>query len=42
MEEGLEYTGGILEITGGELGEDGKLHSFGCNIRIEAKSLVEV
>jgi hypothetical protein len=43
MEEGLQYTGKILEITGGDIGEGGKLHSFGCNIRIEAvSSLVEV
>jgi hypothetical protein len=40
MEEGLHYTGKILEITGGDIGECGKLHSYGCNIRIEAKSLV--
>jgi len=43
MEEGLHYTARILEITGGELGEDGKLRSYGCNLRIEAlNSLVEV
>jgi hypothetical protein len=42
IEEGLEYIARILEITGGEIGEDGRLHSYGCNIRIEAKSLVEV
>ncbi len=42
MESGYAYKGSILEITGGDIGEDGKPHSFGCNIRIEAKSLVEV
>jgi hypothetical protein len=43
MEEGIEYAGRILEVTGGELGEDGKLRSYGCNLRIEAvNSLVEV
>jgi uncharacterized Zn-finger protein len=42
MEEGLEYSARILEVTGGEIGEDGKQHSLGCNIRIEAKSLVGV
>jgi hypothetical protein len=42
LEEGLHYTARILEITGGDIGEDGKLRSYGCNIRIEAKSLVEV
>lgn len=43
LEEGLHYTARILEITGGDIGEDGKLHSYGCNIRIEAVgSLVEV
>jgi|GEM_PF-1583345 len=45
MEEGLEYSARILEVTGGELGEDAKQHSLGCNIRIEAsqiRSLVEV
>lgn len=45
MEEGLEYSGRILEITGGDVGPDGKLRSYGCNIRIESseiKSLVEV
>ncbi len=42
MEEGIQYIGRILEITGGDTGEDGKLRSYGCNIRIEAKSLVKV
>jgi hypothetical protein len=42
MEEGIEYIARILEITGGDVGEDGRLHSYGCNIRIEAKSLVKV
>jgi len=43
MEEGIEYTGRILEVTGGNIGEDGKPRSYGCNIIIEAvKSLVEV
>jgi hypothetical protein len=36
VEEGIVYTARILEITGGDVGEDGKLHSYGCNIRIEA------
>jgi len=42
MEEGLEYIARILEVTGGDTGEDGRLHSYGCNILIEAKSLVNV
>jgi hypothetical protein len=36
LEEGLQYTARILEVTGGELADDGKIRSYGCNIRIEA------
>jgi len=35
MRSGIVYTVQILEVTGGEV-EDGKQHSLGCNIRIEA------
>lgn len=36
MEDGIQYTAKVLEVTGGDVGEDGKLRNLGCNIRIEA------
>lgn len=43
MEAGRAFTVRILEVTGGDIGEDGKQRSFGCNIFVEkdeANSLI--